>query len=361
MKVFLVLAAVLFSARAVSFFDLVLEEWQLFKARKLFSLFKIAYSTTLKFFVKLIQHNKTYASDTEEKFRMKIFMDNKHKVMQHNKQFEKGEVTYQLKLNKYSDMLHHEFIQTLNGFNKNKNKSETRALKGSYYIQPANVDIPDHINWIKLGAVTPVKDQGQCGSCWAFSSTGALEGQHFRKTNVLVSLSEQNLIDCSTKEGNDGCGGGLMDNAFEYVKDNKGIDTERSYPYKGVNERCRYSPANSGATDTGFVDIPSGSEEALKAAVATKGPISVAIDASSFAFHQYHSGVLVDHECKNQTMDLDHGVLVVGYGTDSKTGLDYWLVKNSWGLSWGDKGYIKMARNMDNMCGIATSASFPLV
>lgn len=226
-------------------------------------------------------------------------------------------------------------------------------------MSPENIiEIPSKVDWRQHGAVTPVKDQKQCGSCWAFSATGALEGQHFRKTNQLVSLSEQNLVDCSQEQGNNGCEGGLMDNAFLYIKMNRGIDTEDSYPYEAVDSSCRYEASELGADDKGYVDISKGSEKQLREAVATVGPVSVAIDASSSSFQLYASGVYYEPNCS--TENLDHGVLAVGYGSDRRGG-DYWLVKNSWGDSWGDEGYIKMSRNKKNNCGIATSASYPLV
>lgn len=153
-----------------------------------------------------------------------------------------------------------------------------------------------------------------------------------------------------------------MDNAFQYIKENGGIDTEASYPYEGIDDTCHYSKQNVGATDKGFVDIPEGDEEALMKAVASVGPVSVAIDASQESFQFYSEGVYYEPKCDSQ--QLDHGVLVVGYGTEQdKDGndQDYWLVKNSWGTTWGDQGYIKMARNKDNHCGIATASSYPLV
>lgn len=149
-----------------------------------------------------------------------------------------------------------------------------------------------------------------------------------------------------------------MDNAFQYIKDNGGIDTETSYPYEAIDDTCHFKKQNVGATDKGFVDIPSGDEEAMKKAIATVGPVSVAIDASHESFQFYSEGVYFEPQCDSQ--QLDHGVLAVGYGTDDD-GQDFWIVKNSWGTSWGDKGFIKMARNKKNACGIATQSSYPLV
>jgi len=214
----------------------------------------------------------------------------------------------------------------------------------------------DLVNWVNKGAVTPIKNQGQCGSCWSFSATGSMEGQQFIKKNTLVSLSEQNLVDCSTAQGNDGCNGGLMDQAFQYVISNKGIDTEASYPYTATGPNtCEYSAQNIGDTISGFQDITSGSESALQTA-SDGQPVSVAIDASNTSFQLYTSGVYYEPACSSS--QLDHGVLVVGYGNDDSN-TAYWLVKNSWGTDWGMNGFIQMSRNKNNNCGIATMASYP--
>ncbi|XP_065190561.1 procathepsin L-like isoform X1 [Sycon ciliatum] len=199
--------------------------------------------------------------------------------------------------------------------------------------------------------------QGACGSSWAFSTTGSTEGQHFKKTGNLVSLSEQDLIDCNQKEADRGCGGGFMDHGFKYIIENHGIDTEESYPYTAKAGTCRFKESHVGATLTSYKDmLPRKSESALQEAVASVGPVSIAIDASSTYFRYYKHIVLIDSKRTNAYPN--HAALVVGYGVEEEQ--DYWLVKNTWGTSWGDKGYIRTARNHDNMCGIATDASYPI-
>lgn len=203
--------------------------------------------------------------------------------------------------------------------------------------------------------MTQVKNQGNCNSCWAFSAIGALESQHFLKNGKLMPLSEQNLIDCSSLHG---CNNGYMNDAFQYIKDNGGINSEKSYTYKGINGICKYNPNEPNVIVRDFISIPEGDEVKLKDAIATIGPISVAIDSSHESFRHYYSGVYSEIDCNSQK--LDHAVLVVGYGSDLNGG-NYYIVKNSWGDSWGDNGYIKMVYNQNNHCGIATVASFPLV
>lgn len=297
------------------------------------------------------RHNKQYEG-TVETIRRVIWEQNLEFIRQHNLEADLGMHTFTLGVNEYADWTNEEYSQYLTSY-----QVSNKTIVGATFMAPNNADIPNEVDWRKEGYVTPVKNQGQCGSCWAFSTTGSLEGQNFKKTGKLVSLSEQNLVDCSRKEGNMGCQGGLMDNAFTYIKTNKGIDTEESYPYEGKNAKCRFQAATIGAVDTGFTDIAQGDEDALKTAAATVGPISVAIDASGLRFQFYRHGVFNNPRCSSTR--LDHGVLVVGYGTQD--GQDYWLVKNSWGETWGMKGYIMMSRNKNNQCGIATSASYPLV
>ncbi|XP_046662481.1 procathepsin L-like isoform X2 [Homalodisca vitripennis] len=301
-----------------------------------------------------VAHEREYDTPEEELKRKNIFLENLQFVREHNEKFEKGEVTFDVEINKYSDLTTEEFVTMMNGYKR----PEGYESIGDKFDDSENVKLPKNLDWRKKGAVTEVKDQGFCGSCWAFSATGSLEGQHYLKTKKLVSLSEQNLMDCSTAEENHGCHGGLMDKAFTYVQKNKGIDTEASYPYEGYNGTCRYNPKNKGATDNGYVDITSGSEKALQKAVATVGPISVAIDGDHISFKHYKSGVYQNPDCSSTA--LNHGIVAVGYGSTKKGGA-YWLVKNSWSSNWGMNGYAMMARNHNNMCGIATAASYPKV
>jgi C1A family cysteine protease len=211
------------------------------------------------------------------------------------------------------------------------------------------------VDWRQKNAVTPVKNQQQCGSCWAFSTTGSVEGAHAIKTGNLVSLSEQQLVDCSGAQGNQGCNGGLMDQAFQYIISNNGITTESSYPYTAQQGTCQTN-VTSAATISSFVDVTANSETSLMQAI-NVGPVSIAIEADQPCFQFYSGGILSDPSCGTQ---LDHGVLLVGYGTDSSTNTPYWIVKNSWGASWGESGYIRLIRNQ-NECGVAAEASYPVV
>jgi len=229
----------------------------------------------------------------------------------------------------------------------------TERLKNAGVHKTYNLTA-DVVNWANKGAVTPIKNQGQCGSCWSFSTTGSVEALNQIYTGHLNSLSEQNLMDCSTGYGNNGCNGGLMDNAFKYIIANNGIDLEQDYPYQAVQGPCRFQAGWTGASMKAYADVQSGNEGALASATNNQ-PVSVAIDASHDSFQHYSSGIYSEPACSSSA--LDHGVLVIGYGSDNG---DYWIVKNSWGTDWGMQGYIWMSRNNGNNCGIATMASVPL-
>jgi cathepsin L len=297
-------------------------------------------------------HKKQYDAQFEFVRRL-IWESNLKYIQRHNLEYDMGVHTYSLGMNEFGDMTFEEFKSAFLGV-----KLQKRNTTGdSIFMSPLNVkDLPDSVDWRTKGYVTGVKDQAQCGSCWAFSATGSIEGQYARKTGTLESFSEQQLVDCSGSFGNEGCNGGLMDQAFDYVQQ-YGIERESDYAYTARDGKCHYDASKVVTKVTGHVDIPEGNEDKLKEAIATAGPVSVAIDASNFSFQFYRSGVYNERSCSSS--ELDHGVLAVGYG--DLNGVPYWLVKNSWGTSWGQKGYIFMSRDKQNQCGIATASSYPLM
>jgi len=295
-------------------------------------------------------YQKSYTS-AEFQTRFEAFMEN----MDFIEAWNSNPLAHRVGLNIFSDLTNAEYQSIFLGTHI--------TVPRSSFVETFEGVLPEatNLDWTTRGYVTGVKDQGQCGSCWSFSATGAMEGAHFKATGNLVGLSEQNLMDCSTAYGNQGCQGGLMDWAFAYVIANKGIDSESSYPYTTADgTSCHYNSANNVANIKSYTDVATGNEAALLSALSSVGPISVAIDASQNSFQSYQSGVYYDAACSSTR--LDHGVLVVGYGTDDASGNAYWIVKNSWGTGWGKLGgYIWMSRNRNNNCGIATAASYPLV
>ncbi|KAE8725724.1 Cysteine proteinase RD21a [Hibiscus syriacus] len=299
----------------------------------------------------LVHHGKAYNGLGEKEKRFWIFKDNLRFIDEHNSD---ESHSFKLGLNRFADLTNEEYRSTYLGVKKPNRKVSKRSYR---YASRVGEALPDSVDWRKKGAVAPVKDQGSCGSCWAFSTIAAVEGINQIVTADLISLSEQELVDCD-RGYNEGCNGGLMDYAFEFIINNGGIDTEEDYPYTARDGRCDPSRKNAKVVSIdSYEDVPANDEVALKKA-ASNQPISVAIEAGGRAFQLYQSGVF-DGICGTQ---LDHGVTVVGYGTEN--GKDYWIVKNSWGENWGEGGYIKMARNVANSvtgkCGIAMEASYPI-
>ena len=298
-----------------------------------------------------VNNSKNYESDVEHMYRFSVFSENYNHI-QFKNSLKRNII---LGLNKFADLTNEEFKAThLNGY------APRPRMPSAFPNEDIRIltSLPTEVDWVAKGAVTPVKNQGQCGSCWAFSTTGSVEGAWFLKTGKLVSLSEQQLVDCSAAEGNQGCNGGIMDNGFQYIIKNGGLCTEASYAYTGVTDSS-CSKCTEVATISSFVDVTPKSTQALMAAVAQQ-PVSVAVEADGSDWQFYTSGVLTD-ACG---VNLDHGVLVVGYGTDSVQG-DYWKVKNSWGPAWGDSGFIRIGRgskfDASGECGILMDPSYPVV
>eukprot|EP01116_Phalansterium_solitarium_P001567 TRINITY_DN1137_c3_g1_i1.p1 TRINITY_DN1137_c3_g1~~TRINITY_DN1137_c3_g1_i1.p1 ORF type:complete len:339 (+),score=144.40 TRINITY_DN1137_c3_g1_i1:170-1186(+) len=307
----------------------------------------------------MTKYGKSYSSKQELASRFNIFKAN----LEHIKVLSEQNPEATFGVNKFTDLSPAEFRATY--LSKYQAVRDEKAMPLAREYTAAELrDVPDTWDWRTKGAVTPVKNQGQCGSCWSFSTTGNIEGQWFLANHSLTSLSEQNLVDCDhqcmTYEGQNvcdqGCDGGLMPNAFTYVIKNGGIDTDISYPYLGVNGACKYNSANVGAKISNFT-LLSKDETQIAAYLYNNGPVSIAADAQEW---QYYTGGVFRAPCGRQ---LDHGILIVGYGTAQTIGsgkVPYWIVKNSWGADWGEQGYLRIERG-DDKCGLANFACSAIV
>ncbi|EEF46275.1 thiol protease aleurain-like [Ricinus communis] len=293
------------------------------------------------------RHGKRYQSEDEMKMRFAIFSENLDFIRSTNR---KG-LSYTLAVNDFADLTWQEFQKHRLGAAQNC----SATTKGNHKL--TGVALPDTKDWREVGIVSPVKNQGHCGSCWTFSTTGALEAAYHQAFGKGISLSEQQLVDCAGAFNNFGCHGGLPSQAFEYIKYNGGLETEEAYPYTGEDGACKFSSENVGIQVLDSVNITLGAEDELKEAVGLVRPVSVAFEVVS-GFRFYKSGVYTSDTCGSTPMDVNHAVLAVGYGVED--GVPYWLVKNSWGENWGDHGYFKMEMGK-NMCGVATCASYPVV
>jgi cathepsin L len=295
-----------------------------------------------KSFVAFMRENGLAYTGDQYQFRLGLYLANTRYVQEHNAA-DKG---FLVELNKFAVYTPAEY-KTLLGARQAPIDAPVLKLSGRA--------APDAYDWRTQGGVGPIKDQGQCGSCWAFSAIGAQESQYYITNKVLQSLSEQNLVDCVTSCY--GCDGGWPSQAYTYVVQRQSgkFNLESAYPYTARDGTCRYSSSGAVSLVTGYSSVTKGSESALLDATYNNGPVSVAIDASHNSFQLYKSGVYNEASCS--TSNLDHAVVVVGYGNSGST--PYWIVRNSWGTSWGIQGYIWMSRNKNNQCGIATTAVVP--
>lgn len=316
---------------------------------KLLSIILLNTVSSLRFTEYINKYNKQY-SDDEVSTRLYIYKDNLRKIQEHNNQ----DHSWKMDVNQFTDLTADEFKI------KSGSICTNNILRNKFYnlnLRPYE-DLPETFDWVEKGAVTDVKDQQSCGSCYAFSTTGAVEGAYFVATGKLVSLSEQQIVDCSGSFGNQGCNGGLYTNSFEYIQQN-GICSESNYSYSGKEGKCNKRCKTITKIDS-YVNIESKNEDALLQSVLQQ-PISVAIEADQSVFQFYSSGVMDSISCGD---NLDHAVLIVGWGEIN--GKKYWKVKNSWGSSWGDNGYILIGRSVknqkaDGICGILSLPSFPVI
>ncbi|KAG6544130.1 hypothetical protein Mapa_014442 [Marchantia paleacea] len=297
-----------------------------------------------------LKHKKVYNSLVELRYRFETFVKNYELIERTNKQ----DLPYKLGVNKFADMPIEEFRRMHLG----QKQEDCSATEGSHKMRMRrNAALPEKKDWRLDNIVSPVKDQASCGSCWTFSTTGALESAHAQATGNMVLLSEQQLVDCAGAFNNFGCGGGLPSQAFEYIRYNGGIDSEEAYPYHALDETCKFKPSAVGAKVYDVVNITAYDEDELKDAVAFQRPVSIAFEVID-GFNLYSSGVYTTPNCNTGPETVNHAVLAVGYDTTGD--IPYWIIKNSWGAEWGMDGYFKMEMGK-NMCGIATCSSYPLV
>jgi C1A family cysteine protease len=306
------------------------------------------------------RYAKHYPTVAEREERRSTFESNHRLIQQHNA---RKDVTYTMAMNHFGDMTAAEMRSLVYPRNDRARKyAKAHPAHATHKKSDAGSN-PSYVNWVEKGAVNPPKDQGICGSCWTFGTIGSIEGAWAVKTGKLLSLSEQQLVDCAWTPWNDpdsanlGCDGGYAAAAMQWAVDNGGLATEMSYPYLMQDHWCQAGDVSSGVQLRGYVNVTQADESALMDAVANIGPVAIAIDAMYPSLTFYQSGVYSDPNCKSDLDSLDHEVLAVGYGTTSG-GQDYWLIKNSWSTHWGDSGYVYMLRGQ-NMCGVASQATYP--
>ncbi len=297
----------------------------------------------------LLKYNKSYSSKEEFNARFQIFKNN---FVRLNTYKGTRKSTHKVGITKFFDMTPQEFRRQYT--NLKLSVLELVRSKATL-IRVEKKALADSVDWRSQGAVVNVKDQGQCGSCWAFSTVANIESQNFIKHGNLIALSEQQLVDCDDN-GDQGCNGGLMENAFEYLTNNGGIMLQKDYPYTARNGKCKFSKAKVAVTLNGFNKLDSTDEDEIATFLASNGPLSIAVNADPLQY--YDSGVIDVDESECDPQGLDHGVTLVGYGVSGSQ--KFWIVRNSWGTNWGEKGYFRIVRGT-GACGINTDVSTAII
>uniref|UniRef100_A0A6P7FMH4 Cathepsin L1-like n=1 Tax=Diabrotica virgifera virgifera TaxID=50390 RepID=A0A6P7FMH4_DIAVI len=301
------------------------------------------------------KYNKNYKFRSVDNERFIIFQQNLRQIEEHNARAESGLSTFEMGITKFADMTAEEFSRWVSRSQSDHNRFFSKGQQSLHTDLSIKANPPSEVDWRKEGAVTEVGDQGDCGSCWAFSAAYGIEAAYFFKTKQLIKLSKQNLMDCDAHSS--GCDGGLMTSAFDWILERGGIQTEDDYPYEARRKICRFNNTKTTVTIVGYVNLPQGNEANLLIAVAQR-PVCIGMHASH-TMQFYKRGIMNDPYCCSAMNCLNHGVIIVGYGVDL-SGVLYWIVKNSWGADWGMNGYVFMSRNKKNQCGIATLASYPI-
>ncbi|XP_063803110.1 cathepsin S-like [Pseudophryne corroboree] len=298
-------------------------------------------------------HQKLYDNKEDELTRRVIWEENLKFITVHNLEYSLGVQSYEVGMNHLGDLTGEEVTSAMVGF---QYMDLSVANASGLPEDVSKSKVAESMDWRNQNCVTDVKDQGLCSCSWAFSSVGALECQAKLRKGKLESYSAQNLVDCSRSYGNNGCEGGFIAAAYRYIIQNS-IELDSTYPYEGKDGTCHLNHTKKAVTITSYKQVPYADEHEMKQVVGKVGPVSVAIDASRRSFHLYKKGVYYDPLCSSA--QTNHAALVIGYGAED--GIEYWLVKNSWGPSFGEQGYIKLARNHYNHCGIASFASYPVM
>lgn len=307
-------------------------------------------------------YNKTYSSAIEEEVRRNIFWDSMHTITAHNIKYKLKMTNFRIGLNQHADKTFQQFLDMnpVNETIKKKMDEEFEKLNydplETFELSLLDDELPKAFDWRDSGAVNPVKNQFDCSACYAMAAVGALESQIFIKTGQLVQLSEQEIVDCARDYSNFQCSTGVPFRVFDYIKDHGGLSLSADYPFEGVSGECRVKDKRMKikVEGTGSINSEESSDKILMQALIKKGPLIIGLGVVQESFMRYANGIYSESNCPTT---MNHACLLIGFG--SENGEDYWILKNSWGESWGESGYMRLSRNMS--CEISSSTMYPIL